>query len=128
MALRVRCKKCQRTFAPGATIDTRSRYCTGCYKPDKKKAEYVRKRRQFPGDNAADRLRRRLRKDGEPVSCQHCRNLYDVRLTQVDHIQPLWEGGQDINANLQILCIPCHRKKTATEAGRRAQLRKDPRA
>lgn len=40
---------------------------------------------------------------------------------QVDHIIAKSEGGTDDESNLQLLCDPCHRKKTAQEgvAGRR---------
>ena len=39
---------------------------------------------------------------------------------EVDHITPVWEGGTDAENNLQSLCPPCHRAKTAIEATRRA--------
>jgi len=39
---------------------------------------------------------------------------------EVDHKVPLWAGGEDADHNLQVLCIECHRDKTATEAGARA--------
>jgi 5-methylcytosine-specific restriction protein A len=35
-----------------------------------------------------------------------------------DHIKPLEEGGQDVDANIQPLCIPCHDAKTKTESAR----------
>ena len=48
---------------------------------------------------------------------------------ELDHIVPLWEGGQDVDANRQILCVywdeltgekkGCHADKTAEEAKRR---------
>lgn len=34
---------------------------------------------------------------------------------QVDHIQPLFFGGSNHEANLQALCPNCHREKTQTE-------------
>lgn len=39
---------------------------------------------------------------------------------EVDHIVPVWDGGTDEDENLQSLCKPCHRAKTAREAARRA--------
>lgn len=41
---------------------------------------------------------------------------------EVDHIVPLHLGGADRDANLELLCIPCHRKKTASEAIQRGNL------
>ncbi|MCV4343247.1 HNH endonuclease [Pseudomonas capsici] len=37
---------------------------------------------------------------------------------EVDHIINVAEGGNDDDANLQSLCIPCHQAKTATESSR----------
>lgn len=39
---------------------------------------------------------------------------------EVDHKVPLHEGGQDVESNLQGLCIPCHKAKSAREASARA--------
>ena len=33
----------------------------------------------------------------------------------LDHIVPLWKGGEDTEENLQALCPACHRKKTDME-------------
>ncbi|OPJ96328.1 HNH endonuclease [Serratia marcescens] len=48
--------------------------------------------------------------------CQEC--LRRGAITEadcVDHIVPLAHGGDDGEANLQSLCTPCHRAKTARE-------------
>jgi len=56
---------------------------------------------------------RRLR--DEPL-CRHCKSAGLVRIaTVVDHITPLDKGGTDDDDNVQSLCEPCHRIKTATE-------------
>ena len=39
---------------------------------------------------------------------------------ELDHIVPLFKGGKDEIANVQLLCHPCHAEKTAAE--RRQQL------
>lgn len=52
--------------------------------------------------------------------CVECDKQGRVTAAQeLDHVIPLWQGGADDAANLQGLCIPCHREKTAAEAGRR---------
>lgn len=33
----------------------------------------------------------------------------------IDHVLPLWKGGQDETANMQALCPACHRRKTNRE-------------
>lgn len=41
-------------------------------------------------------------------------------LWEVDHIVPLIDGGSHAIENLQTLCTPCHKQKTAAEATARA--------
>ena len=41
-------------------------------------------------------------------------------LWELDHVVPLVEGGGHEEANLQTLCVPCHKAKSAAEASRRA--------
>ncbi|XP_052270914.1 DNA annealing helicase and endonuclease ZRANB3-like isoform X3 [Dreissena polymorpha] len=43
----------------------------------------------------------------------------------VDHIIPVWEGGGQCNIdNLRTLCVRCHNNVTATQASKRATVRK----
>ena len=46
-------------------------------------------------------------------------------LWDLDHVVPLIDGGTHNPENLQTLCNPCHRKKTADEARRRAERRNE---
>lgn len=41
--------------------------------------------------------------------------------TQVDHIVPLFKGGEDVDENTQNLCDDCHKLKTAQDQGHRAR-------
>jgi 5-methylcytosine-specific restriction protein A len=54
--------------------------------------------------------------------CVHCAASGHVSLARdVDHRIPLWQGGAALDpANLQSLCRPCHKAKTAAEASARA--------
>jgi 5-methylcytosine-specific restriction protein A len=57
--------------------------------------------------------------------CLECRRPGAVPLPAevVDHVIPLWEGGVEDrhnDDNRQALSIPCHEKKSAEEAKRRA--------
>ena len=47
----------------------------------------------------------------QPI-CAHCKAEVSQEL---DHIIPISESGSDAWDNLQGLCIPCHRSKTARE-------------
>jgi HNH endonuclease len=38
---------------------------------------------------------------------------------EVDHKQPLWAGGDNNLINLWLLCVDCHKRKTALEARER---------
>jgi hypothetical protein len=42
----------------------------------------------------------------------------------VDHVVPLIDGGDKTLENLQLLCVPCHKVKTAREARVRAARRR----
>jgi 5-methylcytosine-specific restriction endonuclease McrA len=45
-------------------------------------------------------------------------------LWELDHIVPLIEGGSHDLVNLQTLCFPCHRSKSAEESRERAARRR----
>ena len=48
--------------------------------------------------------------------CLHCQAKGVVSVaTEVDHIKAKAHGGTDQPNNLQSLCAPCHKTKTATE-------------
>jgi 5-methylcytosine-specific restriction endonuclease McrA len=44
-------------------------------------------------------------------------------LWELDHVVPLIEGGGHEPSNLQTLCAPCHKRKTAREAAARRAAR-----
>lgn len=45
--------------------------------------------------------------------CAHCRELTSFpHGFHLDHIVALGNGGHDTDENSQVLCIPCHRKKS----------------
>ncbi|MEV7844077.1 HNH endonuclease signature motif containing protein [Streptomyces cyaneofuscatus] len=49
--------------------------------------------------------------------CARCGSLVLAGSVDVDHVQPLARGGEDIDSNVQVLCHPCHQLKTRTEFG-----------
>ena len=85
-----------------------------------------------PGDRARDQAiygdpeyqrNRAIVRDRACGRCQQCGR--QARL-QVDHITPVTQGGTHDITNLQALCEGCHRRKTATEGGRRPAAPPDP--
>lgn len=64
-------------------------------------------------------LRRRVLQE-EPTCCR-CPEPSTI----CDHIVPLFEGGTDDRANLQGMCAPCHKDKTAAESAR-SQGKREP--
>ena len=45
----------------------------------------------------------------------NCDLVGELEGYDLDHIIPLWKGGEDIDDNLQALCPACHRRKTDLE-------------
>lgn len=61
------------------------------------------------------KLRARILKRDDYL-CVSCRTVGKlVEATDVDHIIAKAHGGTDDDSNLQSLCAPCHREKTAME-------------
>jgi len=66
------------------------------------------------------KLRRELRGRGMTKKLRERGFVPRRSLWEVDHIVPLVDGGSHDLDNLQTLCSPCHRAKTAAEATERA--------
>lgn len=45
--------------------------------------------------------------------CALCGRVWNNRVDHVDHRVPLEAGGSNDDANLQLLCVGCHKAKTA---------------
>jgi 5-methylcytosine-specific restriction endonuclease McrA len=77
---------------------------------------------RFYDSSAWRRFARRLLLDERPL-CRICEAQGRIVLAQhVDHIVPLSEGGDALDAaNLQPLCAPCHSRKTAADQGKRVR-------
>lgn len=60
----------------------------------------------------------RARKMLEQPLCVMCSQKGRVRLgVEMDHIVALVNGGGNEDENLQMLCVECHKEKTATDLG-----------
>jgi 5-methylcytosine-specific restriction protein A len=59
--------------------------------------------------------------DGTPSKvgkCARCGEVYPLVCLEADHIEPIAFGGVNDPSNMQTLCQPCHKAKTASEFGR----------
>lgn len=67
------------------------------------------------------RRKRILDRDGHV--CRHPGCGVTVGL-EVDHVVSLWMGGKEVDENLEALCSPHHKDKTAADAERRAKVKR----
>ena len=58
----------------------------------------------------------------QEYKCAHCKKLLHPDSFDIDHVEELQDGGEDIMKNLQALCCCCHAKKTRSH-GRRKRKR-----
>jgi len=49
--------------------------------------------------------------------CQLCFGEIGTKGFDLDHRVPLAIGGEDVESNLEPLCVPCHRLKTKGDVG-----------
>ena len=56
--------------------------------------------------------------------CVHCEQSFRFKELTIDHILPLVRGGNSNIDNLQLLCPPCHRKKSNREQAEFGPARK----
>lgn len=68
----------------------------------------------------ANQVRRERILSARPCCAECARQGRIFPAAEVDHVVPLWAGGSDDDANLEGLCVPCHRAKSAREAADRA--------
>lgn len=69
-------------------------------------------------------LRRRIRGRGSHRKLRELGFVPHRSLWELDHRIPLIDGGSHELSNLQTLCTPCHRRKTAREASERRSRRR----
>ena len=70
-------------------------------------------------------LRRKIRGRGSHRRLRELGFKPRKSLWELDHIVPLIDGGSHDPSNLQTLCTPCHKRKTALEASARRTRREE---
>jgi 5-methylcytosine-specific restriction endonuclease McrA len=72
-----------------------------------------------PDSPIPDRVKLRVcdRAEGKCKKCEQ-----PARPAQFDHAIPLILGGENRESNLQLLCVPCHKAKTALDVRIKAKV------
>lgn len=83
-----------------------------------KQMTWSTKSRHARGYGAAhEKMRKHLMKT--VIFCEECtRKGFVTKGTIADHKRSLAKGGDGSRENYQLLCVPCHDRKTAEDAGR----------
>lgn len=104
-----------RKIGCGKTTTDRSGYCETHRNEGWKQHQRGQSRHQRGYGSKWDVLRARILQRDRHI-CQSCiKDSRPVPASTVDHIIPKAHGGTDEESNLQALCWPCHKRKTATE-------------
>lgn len=107
-------RACRKRGCPGTTTD-RSGYCDKHRNEGWQQHQAGKSRHQRGYGSKWDNIRARVLSRDKHI-CQSCLQQGKiVTATTVDHITAKAHGGTDADHNLQSLCWPCHRRKTATE-------------
>ena len=108
-------RPCRKARCPGTTTD-RQGYCSEHQESNWKGWQDRKGSSTQRGYGSKWQKLRKVILERDNHLCQEC--LKTGRLQQaslVDHMTPKAQGGTDAPENLQSLCYPCHKVKTATE-------------
>ena len=76
----------------------------------------LRKRKKARRISRSEPERRKIaQRQNWKCASETCELVGELQAYDLDHIIPLWKGGEDRDENLQALCPACHRKKTDLE-------------
>ncbi len=107
-----------RSHGCSSTTTDRSGYCEAHRNTNWENHQQGKSRHERGYGRLWDSIRPRILKRDRHL-CQEClRHGRATPATTVDHIIPKAHGGTDADSNLESLCWPCHRSKTATERTR----------
>ena len=83
----------------------------------KEEVKQLRKRKAAPSRISRSEPQRRKIAQRQNWKCAStsCNLEGELEAYDLDHIIPLWKGGEDTDDNLQALCPACHRRKTDLE-------------
>lgn len=107
-------KACRKRGCRNTTTD-RSGFCTEHQGEGWRNYKPGQSRQQRGYGRDWERTRFRILKRDKGLCLECLRRGAITEATSVDHIKPIAHGGSDCDDNLQSLCTPCHRVKTARE-------------
>lgn len=108
-------KPCAHSGCPSLSYDDSGR-CPTHQRTEGKFADPYRGSRHERGYGSEWDKKRRQILERDHRLCQPCLRVGLIAAArQVDHIVPKESGGTDDDENLQSICIPCHKAKTALE-------------
>ena len=88
----------------------------------KDEVKQLRKRKKAARINRSEPERRKIaERQNWKCASKTCELAGKLEAYDLDHIIPLWKGGEDTEDNLQALCPACHRGKTDMERVERMQ-------
>jgi len=59
-----------------------------------------------------DKVQKTAAYERQGGECAYCRQKFDFRQMEGDHIKPWKEGGLTTDENLEMLCRECNRRKS----------------
>lgn len=110
------CLDCGTRFRPGDP--SRCPDCATTHHA-RRTRRHAARRNSAPGTGARRRLRTAINNIGG-ATCHRCQRWHPAQMIEIDHIVSLADGGHDTDTNVQPLCVPHHRAKTAAENQARA--------
>jgi 5-methylcytosine-specific restriction enzyme A len=82
----------------------------------KEEVKQLRKRKVASRIGRSEPQRRKIaQRQNWRCASTNCDLVGELEGYDLDHIIPLWKGGEDADDNLQALCPACHRRKTDLE-------------
>lgn len=77
-----------------------------------------------PDTAIPDRVQARVAKRANDCCVKCTRQIGPALKGQIDHVTPLILGGANRETNLQLLCVECHKAKTALDVRLKARVAK----
>jgi 5-methylcytosine-specific restriction endonuclease McrA len=86
------------------------------FKRNSYRKKLLRRKREGSFSRSKIKVRLKLKLvERDQSDCNICKQPFDMKNLTIDHVLPLFQGGNSEIDNLQLLCEPCHQVKTKQE-------------